>query len=121
MTTSYWIGLDTSQWTKFVDTFVTDRSFEDFCQKQGNEINMALIDPAMANGRIRCFRNRQRRDGASGTKARSRNQKMQLRKENSRQRLFQTCETLSSNQSAVPASDPGNDHQTFALSCMQTL
>jgi hypothetical protein len=31
---------------KLVDTFVTDRSFEDFCRKHGNEINMALIDPA---------------------------------------------------------------------------
>jgi hypothetical protein len=31
---------------KLVDTFVTDRAFEDFCRKHGNEINMALIDPA---------------------------------------------------------------------------
>ncbi|MGB9073267.1 MAG: hypothetical protein WCC22_11420 [Terriglobales bacterium] len=31
---------------KLVDTFVTDRSFEDFCGKHGHEINMALIDPA---------------------------------------------------------------------------
>jgi hypothetical protein len=31
---------------KLVDTFVTDRSFEDFCRKHGNEINMALIDPS---------------------------------------------------------------------------
>jgi hypothetical protein len=31
---------------KLMDTFVTDRSFEDFCQKHGNEINMALIDPS---------------------------------------------------------------------------
>lgn len=31
---------------KLVDTFVTDRSFEEFCRKHGNEINMALIDPA---------------------------------------------------------------------------
>jgi hypothetical protein len=29
---------------KLVDTFVTDRSFEDFCRKHGNEINMAFID-----------------------------------------------------------------------------
>jgi hypothetical protein len=29
---------------KLVDTFVTDRSLEDFCRKHGNEINMALID-----------------------------------------------------------------------------
>ena len=31
---------------KLMDTFVTDRSFEDFCRKHGNEINMTLIDPA---------------------------------------------------------------------------
>ena len=31
---------------KLVDTFVTDRSFEEFCRKHGNEINRALIDPA---------------------------------------------------------------------------
>lgn len=30
---------------KLIDMFVTDRSFEDFCRKHGNEINMALIDP----------------------------------------------------------------------------
>ena len=31
---------------KLVDTFLTDRAFEEFCRKHGNEINMALIDPA---------------------------------------------------------------------------
>ena len=31
---------------KLVDTFVTDRSFEEFCGKHGHEINMALLDPA---------------------------------------------------------------------------
>jgi len=30
------------------DTFVTDRAFEDFCRKHGDEINMALIDPETA-------------------------------------------------------------------------
>lgn len=29
---------------KLVDTFVTDRAFEEFCRKHGNLINMALID-----------------------------------------------------------------------------
>lgn len=29
---------------KLVDTFVTDRSFEEFCRKHGNEINVTLID-----------------------------------------------------------------------------
>jgi hypothetical protein len=31
---------------KLVDTFVTDRAFEEFCRKHGNAINMALIDPS---------------------------------------------------------------------------
>jgi hypothetical protein len=30
---------------KLLDTFVTDRSFEEFCRKHGTVINMALIDP----------------------------------------------------------------------------
>jgi hypothetical protein len=31
---------------KLLDTFVTDRSFEDFCKKHGDEINLSLMDPA---------------------------------------------------------------------------
>jgi len=31
---------------KLVDTFVTDRAFEDFCRKHGSEINMTLLDSA---------------------------------------------------------------------------
>ena len=31
---------------KLVDTFVTDRAFEEFCRKHGSIINMALIEPA---------------------------------------------------------------------------
>ena len=31
-----------------LDTFVTDRSFEEFCKKHGAEINTALMDPATA-------------------------------------------------------------------------
>src|SRR5208337_2948743 len=33
---------------KLVDSFVTDRSFEEFCKKHGDEINTALMDPATA-------------------------------------------------------------------------
>jgi hypothetical protein len=33
---------------KLVDLFVTDRSFEEFCKKHANLINMALIDPPTA-------------------------------------------------------------------------
>ena len=31
---------------KLVDTFVTDRSFEEFCRKHGRIFNIALIDPS---------------------------------------------------------------------------
>ena len=31
---------------RLVDTFVTDRAFEEFCKKHSDEINTALIDPA---------------------------------------------------------------------------
>jgi hypothetical protein len=31
---------------KVVDTFVTDRAFEEFCRKNGSAINLALIDPS---------------------------------------------------------------------------
>ena len=31
---------------KLMDTFVTDRSFEEFCQKYASETNLTLIDPA---------------------------------------------------------------------------
>jgi len=31
---------------KLLDTFVTDRSFEDFCRKHGSEINLSLMDHA---------------------------------------------------------------------------
>lgn len=31
---------------KLLDTFVTDRSFEDFCRKHGDEMNLSLMDPA---------------------------------------------------------------------------
>jgi hypothetical protein len=33
---------------KLTDTFVTDRSFEEFCKKHGDQINIALLDPATA-------------------------------------------------------------------------
>jgi hypothetical protein len=33
---------------RVIDAFVTDKSFEEFCKKHGDEINMALIDPPTA-------------------------------------------------------------------------
>jgi len=33
---------------KILDTFVSDRAFEEFCKKHGAEINTALLDPATA-------------------------------------------------------------------------
>ena len=38
---------------KLVDLFVTDRSFEEFCKKHGDEINMTLIDPSTAKWLVR--------------------------------------------------------------------
>jgi hypothetical protein len=31
---------------KLLDTFVTDRAFEEFCRKHGSDINLSLMDPA---------------------------------------------------------------------------
>jgi hypothetical protein len=31
---------------RLIDTFVTDRAFEEFCKKHGDEINTGLIEPA---------------------------------------------------------------------------
>jgi len=33
---------------RVVDTFVTDRSFEEFCKKHGTEVNTTVMDPATA-------------------------------------------------------------------------
>ena len=38
---------------RVVDTFVTDRSFEEFCKKHADEINMTLIDPSTAKWLVR--------------------------------------------------------------------
>src|SRR5271157_2069889 len=38
---------------RVVDTFVTDRSFEEFCKKHGDEINMTLIDRSTAKWLVR--------------------------------------------------------------------
>ncbi len=38
---------------KVLDPFVTDRSFEEFCRKHGDHINMTLIDPATAKWLIK--------------------------------------------------------------------
>src|ERR1700675_3058627 len=57
----------------------------------------------MADERVWGFRNRREQNPSSSAKARARNQGVQMRKKNSRQRLFQTCEALSSSASAVNA------------------
>jgi len=31
-----------------LDTFVTDRAFEEFCRRHGDKLNLALIEPATA-------------------------------------------------------------------------
>jgi len=50
------LGIPAEQVQRFIckgrlkvrDPFVTDRSFEEFCRKHGDHINMSLIDPATA-------------------------------------------------------------------------
>ena len=64
---------------KLMDTFVTDRSFEDFCRKHGNEINMALIDPSTS---------------PSSAEAHTGDQRMQVWEKNRRECLFQACQAL---------------------------
>ena len=70
-----------------MDTFVTDRSFEEFCKKHGDEINMTLIDPATAKWLVREYgvteTAKKPRDGLSRSKARVGDQNMQVRKEDS--------------------------------------
>ncbi|MCU1303448.1 MAG: hypothetical protein JWQ87_3732 [Candidatus Sulfotelmatobacter sp.] len=41
---------------RLVDTFVTDRSFEEFCRKHGNETNLGLIDPATRGSLVSEYR-----------------------------------------------------------------
>jgi hypothetical protein len=53
---AYLLGVEVTQvqrWIsagqlKVADTFISDRSFEEFCRKHGDEINIALIDAATA-------------------------------------------------------------------------
>ena len=77
------------------DTFVTDRSFEEFCKKHGDEINMTLIDPSTAKWLVREYgvtetaKNR-------GTVSPSRkhalvSQNMPVRKADSRQPILSAC------------------------------
>src|ERR1700731_724430 len=54
----------------------------------------------MADERVWGFRNRRQQNSSSSAKARARNQGVPMRKKNSRQRLFQTRETLSPSASA---------------------
>src|SRR5437879_7257546 len=57
----------------------------------------------MADERVWGFRNRRQQNPSSSAKARARNQRMQMRKKDSRECLFQTRETLLSSASAVNA------------------
>ena len=83
---------------RVVDTFVTDRSFEEFCKKHGGEINTTLMDPATAKWLVkRVRRARLRIQGSCGfsrSKARVDDQNVQVWKENSWQRLFQAHQVL---------------------------
>lgn len=60
---------------RVVDTFVTDRSFEEFCKKHGGEVNTTLMDPATAKWLVNEYRVP---DSASEGRAVSRAQKHAL-------------------------------------------
>jgi hypothetical protein len=64
---------------ELVDTFVTDRAFEEFCRKYGSTVNMALIDRStrkLFGYRVRRSRLRRRQQCTSRAEARTRNQGM---------------------------------------------
>lgn len=54
---------------KVLDPFVTDRSFEEFCRKHGDQINMALIDPATAKWLVNEYGVSQDSDGRQLSRA----------------------------------------------------
>jgi hypothetical protein len=84
---------------KVLDTFVTDRSFDEFCKKHGTEINLALIDPGTAKWLIEEYgvpspSTDGRTVGRALKHAFSR-QNLQVWKENSQQRIFRTQKNCS--------------------------
>ncbi|PYV99412.1 MAG: hypothetical protein DMG89_07925 [Acidobacteria bacterium] len=90
-------GLIAAGQLKLLDTFVTDRSFEDFCRKHGNEINLSLMDPATRKWLMSEYGISETADRKAiprAQKARPYCAGMQVRKEDSRQRLFQACQAL---------------------------
>ena len=100
---------------KLLDTFVTDRSFEDFCRKHGSEINLSLMDPATKRWLMSEYGISEAADGkagAAGTEARANRSRVQMWTEDSGQRLFQACKTLSAPKSA----EYGRDHVTASAS-----
>jgi len=54
---------------KVLDPFVTDRSFEEFCRKHGDQINMSLIDPATAKWLVSEYGVSQGSDGRQVSRA----------------------------------------------------
>jgi hypothetical protein len=76
---------------KLLDPFVTDRSFEEFCRKHGDQINMTLIDPATAKWLIEEYGVSEAgavREAHSGSEARSGDPNMQVWKESGGKYLF---------------------------------
>ena len=90
---------------KLLDTFVTDRSFEDFCRKHGNEINLSLMDPATKRWLMDEYGISEAADGKAGparTEARPHSSRSAMWTEDSWQRLFQACEALPPSESIDP-------------------
>ena len=84
---------------RVVDTFVTDRSFEEFCKKHGEELKASLIDPPTAKWLVSEYGvseiRRERRERLSRSKACLGDQNMQVRTEDSRQSILSACPRLS--------------------------
>ena len=83
---------------KVVDTFVTDRSFEEFCKKHGDQINTMLIDPATAKWLVSEYGVSQSVTGGATVSGVQKHalvtRACRLWKEDRRQRILPACQNL---------------------------
>ena len=106
---------------RVVDTFVTDRSFEEFCKKHGDRINMTLIDPATAKWLVSEYGVSQSATNGMTRFARSKaclgDQSLSLWKEDSRQRILPACQNLPiCGRGFCPISQPRSSRAQFSES-----
>jgi hypothetical protein len=64
---------------KVVNSFVTDRAFQDFCKQHGHEFNMALIDPAIGQWLVNEYGVPRPADGSSGSVSRAKKHALVMR------------------------------------------